>query len=355
MSFIETIVEKENKVLSELKKCLESGYPTYILGNGEGADNIEKRAKDFKFNGRLVNKKFFKKADKVYCLEEVLDNTDEKINVIVGYRGFNETTLQNWKDKINIIIDMDFWAGNCFVDSSLMTYSFVEKNVDKLNEVYDGVEDEYSRKVLSAYINQKISSDYKYLKKVKTTPQYFENAIISLDENETFVDCGAFDGDSAAAFIKELNIRGIKKYNKIISFEPDPSNYKKLISRNFINHICMNKGTSDMKGELLFSSSGTSSGISDRGEITVELDQLDNMINEKISYLKMDIEGAELASLKGAKNLIVKYRPKLAICIYHKKEDLWEIYSYIKSLIPQYRFYIRVYEDTATELVLYAV
>ena len=69
----------------------------------------------------------------------------------------------------------------------------------------------------------------------------------------------------------------------------------------------------------------------------------------------MDIEGAELASIKGAKGLIQKYRPKMAVCIYHKKEDLWEIQEYLKELVPEYKFYMRAYDDTATELVLYAI
>lgn len=71
--------------------------------------------------------------------------------------------------------------------------------------------------------------------------------------------------------------------------------------------------------------------------------------------LKMDIEGAELSALAGARESIRKWKPKLAICIYHKKEDLWEIAEYILGIEPEYRLYMRNYEDTATELVLYAV
>jgi hypothetical protein len=79
------------------------------------------------------------------------------------------------------------------------------------------------------------------------------------------------------------------------------------------------------------------------------------MIDERITYIKMDIEGAELESLHGAERLIKENEPKLAICIYHRKEDLWTIIDYIDSLGIDYDYYIRAYEKTATELVLYAI
>ena len=353
-NFIETIVEKENKVLAGLEQCKENGFPTYLLGDGEGAGNAELRAGGFKFAGRLVNRKYYVKKPGVFCLEEVLDSTEDKVNLLVAHRGFIEESLREYSDKIGVFINYDFFAGNCTVDPSLMTYKWVQDNESDLERAYVGLNDDYSRRVMSAYINQKISSDYKYLKEVKTYPQYFED-IMPLSDDEVFIDCGAFDGDSAAAFISALHKRNISGYKKIISFEPDPINFEKLKKRGFENHECINKGTSKEKGELKFSVLGTSSGFDKNGEITVPIDSLDNEIHEAVTLIKMDIEGAELASLEGGKGLISGCKPKMAICIYHKKEDLWEIQNYLQQLVPEYKFYIRAYEDTATELVLYAI
>ena len=82
---------------------------------------------------------------------------------------------------------------------------------------------------------------------------------------------------------------------------------------------------------------------------------MDNCILDEVTYIKLDIEGAELEALKGAKKIIQKYKPRLAVCIYHKKEDLIEIPQYLKELVPEYKFYVRHYSNTTWETVLYAV
>lgn len=69
----------------------------------------------------------------------------------------------------------------------------------------------------------------------------------------------------------------------------------------------------------------------------------------------MDIEGAELKALEGARECILKYSPRLAICIYHKAEDIYEIGNYILSLNPDYKLYIRHYTTCMWETVLYAI
>jgi hypothetical protein len=92
------------------------------------------------------------------------------------------------------------------------------------------------------------------------------------------------------------------------------------------------------------------------GEIRIETDSVDHVCEgEKVTFIKMDIEGAELEALKGARNTICRHRPKLAICVYHRQEDLVTIPQYILSLHEDYRLYLRHYGDFCTETVLYAV
>lgn len=352
--FIDRIVERENACVKALKMAKKSGYLTYIYGAGEGSVNVEKRFKDFKFDGKVVNRKYYKEFSESDCLEDILEQTTTKINLLVAFKGFEKKQLVSFRDKINMILDYDCFCQNTNVDSSLLDYEFVNDNRDKLENVSNKLSDEYSREVMAAYINQKISMKYDYLKNYARNKQYFDE-FVPFSENEVFVDCGAYIGDSAIAFIEELKKRGINSYEKILSFEPDPYNYKTMLKRKIKNQLCFNKGTSDHVGKSKFSINDTSSTFSSSGEISVDVDTLDNMIDERITYIKMDIEGAELESLHGAERLIKENEPKLAICIYHRKEDLWTIIDYIDSLGIDYDYYIRAYEKTATELVLYAI
>jgi len=122
------------------------------------------------------------------------------------------------------------------------------------------------------------------------------------------------------------------------------------------------KGVWEEKKLLCFGKTGTHSNIlCEDGNIYIEVDTIDNFCrNEKVTFIKMDIEGSELEALKGAEKQIRENKPKLAICVYHKEEDLITIPQYILSLNPEYKLYLRYFGSSDfnslwTELVLYAV
>ncbi len=102
---------------------------------------------------------------------------------------------------------------------------------------------------------------------------------------------------------------------------------------------------------------GTSSQISENsGGGGIEVEQIDEICKDiNVTFIKMDIEGAELKALVGAKNTIVRDKPKCAISVYHEPEDLFKIPLYLKQLNPNYKFYLRLYTLSLDEIVLYAV
>ena len=104
-----------------------------------------------------------------------------------------------------------------------------------------------------------------------------------------------------------------------------------------------------------YASGGAGSSIRREGSTEVQLTSIDSALNgEAVTFIKMDVEGAELKSLMGARNTIIKNHPSLAICAYHKHEDLYELPKYILSIVPEYKFYLRHYCSCSYETVLYA-
>ena len=183
--------------------------------------------------------------------------------------------------------------------------------------------------------------------------QYFDE-VVALKKGETFVDAGAFDCGTDIDFIMRC-----PDYNEIIAFESDPAQYSnclnKIKSCKMRDIKVYNAGLWNKKDTLPFLERGAGGHVSENGTIKVQLDTLDDILSEGASYIKMDVEGAELKALEGARNTIMNYKPKLAICVYHKPEDIIEIPLYLHKVVPEYRFYLRHHSKTAEETVLYAV
>lgn len=186
--------------------------------------------------------------------------------------------------------------------------------------------------------------------------QYFGTPYFQPTSNEIFVDAGSMDGETLLSFGKWCNW----EYVRIYSIEPDPENYKKLqrtVLENNIKHVTMcNEGLWSCNITLKFDNKGDPrSRIDNEGDLNVVVNTLDNIIgNDPVTFIKMDIEGAELEALKGSRETILRNKPRLAICIYHKPEDILEIPLYISHLLPEYKFYIRHHEWGCNETVLYA-
>lgn len=213
--------------------------------------------------------------------------------------------------------------------------------------------------------------DYYFVKEL-FEEQYFDE-VLTFGENEVFVDGGCCDFKNSEIFIKKMDKLGFDY--KIYAFEPDKTNIqnceKRIKELGISNVELMPFGLWEknacMEFYALENASSHFSEFESLGDVSeclkplnevsesVEVRSLDSCIKEKVTFIKMDIEGAELEALKGAEQILCKDKPKLAICIYHKKEDLWEIPYYIKTLVPEYKLYIRHYSNYAHETVLYAV
>lgn len=187
--------------------------------------------------------------------------------------------------------------------------------------------------------------------------QYFDADIVKYENEEIFVDCGSFDFQTSLYLSERCNVK------KVFAFEPDEANVVKInenVKDCSIGSVeVFNKGVWNKEERLSFCVGGTTTSyvVDKATDQTVYLDvvALDDVIDEKVTFIKMDIEGSELKALEGAKRLIQTYKPKLAISVYHKPEDLITLPQYILSLVPEYKLYLRHYSNFDHETVLYAV
>lgn len=183
--------------------------------------------------------------------------------------------------------------------------------------------------------------------------QYYD--VFTFDKDEIIADVGCFDCESILQYFNYAN----REYKKIYSFEPEPKQYVKckdiIKGGHYSDWDIYNYGVYDNNSKLYFSSNSSSTKISNDGDIEVDVIKLDDFFkaHEAPTFIKMDIEGAELAALKGCAETISRYKPKLAICVYHKPEDIFEIPEYILSLNPDYKMYLRHYTNLVNETVLY--
>lgn len=237
---------------------------------------------------------------------------------------------------------------------------FIAENQSEIFTVNGYWEDEESRMVFYNIIKFRLTFDKSLLKSIRSKQeQYFEPDIMPFGCEEVFLDCGAYVGDTVEQFHKVVS----GKFNKVYSFEPDPSNFLKLCDRikciDSSRIFPVNMGVYRKSGKEGFSVSGHLDTKIGEGEDAVSLPvvSIDDFLKNKedATFIKMDIEGVETDALLGAKNTIQKNKPKLAIAVYHNACDLWKTPLLIKNLKKDYRFYLRHYTNEIIDTVCYAV
>jgi len=233
----------------------------------------------------------------------------------------------------------------------------LQKNITHYDWVYEHLCDDISRKVFANLIRYRIIPDNQFIKAAfdPRYPEYFDDEVIHFDENEVFADCGGFHGETTELFIQKY-----QSYKHIYVYEPEPENAE-ICRQNlhrYPNVIVRNCGIGEQSSEIQIFRDGSASSFMDNstdGEAAQSV-SLDEDIQEKLTFIKMDIEGFEIPALLGAKKHITQGKPKLAICLYHVISDIWEIPRLIHQMNPDYQLYIRHYDaDQNWETVLYAI
>ncbi len=320
----------------------------------------------------VIDRKFKKEENffdiPAFNLETFLKKFPEKRNnyviIAIGKKEFQKEVLNNLvkqgfqKEKI-IIPSHGFWAYftlwiNYYLNKSL---NFYLRNKEKIFQAFKVFIDEISKELFLNLIKIYTTGEIVSLSRFCSSLQYLPEDIKLSKGGKRIIHGGAFTGDTIRIFVQKLG-----KIEKLVCFEPDMKNFayltkylkkeKEKIADEIIAFPC---GLWNKTTQLKFKSGGPGGTISSEGEHLVPVVAIDDVLPEfPATYITMDIEGAEIEALEGAKMLIKKHKPDLAICVYHKPEHLWEIPLYLKSLVPEYKFFLRNYTGGIVETILYA-
>jgi len=225
-------------------------------------------------------------------------------------------------------------------------------NKSKYERIYNLLEDKKSKEIFEKIINFKISFDYNFMKGFTNNfdNQYFDKKIVPNIKNIVFLDGGGYVGDTTPNIIKNY-----PDFKKIYLIEPNELhiNIAKRDFGNIKNIEFTNCGLGSKKSEN--KTQQIEQNNCNHNFQAINIDTIDNILKEKVDFIKLDIEGAEQDAIDGAKNSIKKYKPILAICIYHKAEDWYKIPQKVLEINKNYKIYIRHYMEGIYETVMYFI
>lgn len=330
---------KEENVWDFLKN---DGKPIMVYGMGNGAEKIISTLSEYglKVSEIFASDEFVRGHSflgyKVLKYSEVCEKYDD-FNVVLAFATHLENVIENIK-KINsrhrvFAPDVPVAGGGLF------TKEYVKEHDEDFDFVYNRLADEKSRKVYVDILNFKVSGKVEYLLNSFCDKDEVYSDILKLNNSETIVDLGAYDGDTIREFTAFTN----GKYDKIIALEPDEKSYKKLLknTKDMANIQTYNMGAWDKKDTLIFSKEQSRNSHLSAEGVPVKVTDIDSLIDCPVTMIKMDIEGSESKALDGAKKTIKKYLPKLYVCAYHRNEDLFTLGKKILALDENYKLYFR--------------
>lgn len=324
----------------------ETKLPIFIYGMGNGADKILSQFLRLKISycGLFASDEFVRghsfAGHRVHTIKEIEDNVGEFVVVLAFAAGY-ASIIDKIKDiaSRHIVIAPDVPV----VGEGLFTMKYLDRNFDSFKNVYDNLADEKSKEVFTKVIEYKITGKIDPIIDCSTSPSEAVCDILNLTDAETYVDAGAYNGDTVLQFVDKT--RG--SYNKIIAVEPDRKNFKKL--KKAVGAIpaveVINSAVWSEDKLMGFSEdAGRQSAFSPDAANQIQARSIDSILNgDKASYIKYDVEGAEKQAILGSKSTISSFSPKLSIAIYHRIEDMFELPLLIKEINPSYKIYMRKY------------
>lgn len=352
----EKTIERADYFLNNLK----ADDNIYLIGANKYALSLSKFLLDRNFNIKGFINDFSNDLEfsgyHIYKSESI-KSSDIVINCVVEGRTID---VNNHIKSLNIKSTCDYFALQLGNKNNLIEIDFLDNTLSILDyqfdylEIYNLLFDEQSKLEFEAINNFRLNRDIYYLKdfKFRLSEQYFED-FINVNNIYSFVDGGSFDGATSEEFIKKQPL-----YSNLYVFEPSLNSFN-LLKNKFMGNSkieLFNKGLWNIETTLYFNSSlGSASKIEQNGEEKIETMKLDSIIDNKIDFIKLDIEGAEMEAIDGAFNIIIKNKPTIAVCVYHNQSDFINIPQTLKAMHHDYKILLRHYTQGVFETVMYFI
>lgn len=330
-------------VMKDIWETLETSQkPVVLYGMGNGADKIISVCEKYgiKISGVFSSDSFVR--DKTFHGMPVTGYSAAKrkfgdMTVLLCFGTSLPDVIENIKriaDKNELYApDVPVWG------DTLFCREYYEKRKNEFDEIYARLADGTSEKVFENTVKYKLTGKIDYLFDCETAEDEVFDTFLRFTDRETYLDLGAYRGDTVLSFISR-----VKSFNKIIAVEPDRKSFAKLCGA--VSHIenitCLNAVAADSVGSRTFSMTGSrGSGAAAAGE---KIDCLSvDSLNTAPTFIKMDIEGAEIEAIAGAEKTILRHKPKMQIAAYHKSGDLIDIPKAVLRIRNDYKIYLRHY------------
>ena len=324
------------------EKLKNTSEPIIMYGTGNGADKVLDILESMGVSidgvtasSGFVRERFFRgfPVKPIEYFEEKL----EKFTIIITFGSSIPEVMgniYNLSEKHNVLVPCVPVIGDEICDEN-----FIKRNIEKIERAYSLMADETSRKVFKGYYDFVFSGELKYLKEITTDENEVYENIISFSSNETFVDIGAYRGDTVESFVKRVN----GKYSKIIAAEPDKKTYNKLLANceNLEKFTSINCAVTGFDGEIGFSQAGGRQSAIGGSDLIKSLSLKTLCDDSAPSFIKIDSEGCEKEILIGGESVLKEIKPKLNVAAYHKFCDVFELALLINEINPDYKIYLR--------------
>lgn len=283
------------------------------------------------------------------CIKNLMEKRKD-ITIMIA-TGYVDECMRNLKKMgfDDIVSFISIWS-----ISHLQTVATLSSNIEyEINELLNLCADDESRRIAVTALAAltAIVYDIESVKSMCSMPAYLPDCF-DFTGKQYIADVGAFTGDSTMQFRKYM------PDCKIYAIEMEKSNFD-LLCKNVrgTDTECFNVAICDKDGEICYTSCGSGSSIEQLhlNDNRVRTTTIDRLLHDKVvTYLKADIEGAEMDMLRGAQDIIKGQKPKCAICVYHNPKHFFEVPRYLKALVPEYRIYFRHHSEQIYETVCYA-